>query len=73
MQKNDPGEDSHVRETLAGRVLLLMFGVGVLGFLVAIDHADWFSIRPATGTSLAMARASDASSDAPAGVAKPHP
>jgi hypothetical protein len=47
-------------EVFTGRALLLLFGLGVLGFLVAVDRAEWFSIRPATGTSIAMAKASDA-------------
>ena len=50
-------------ETFASRALLLLFGIGVLGFLVAIDHPQWFSIRPATGTSIAMSRASHAAND----------
>ena len=55
---NDP--HANPREVLTGRALLVLFGFGVLGFLVAIDRADWFAIRPATGTSMAMANASAA-------------
>ena len=62
--KNQPNMESGApSETFASRALLLLFGVGVLGFLVAIDHPQWFSIRPATGTSIAMSRASHAASD----------
>jgi len=52
-----------LREILLGRILLLAFGLGVLGYLVAIDRTEWFSIRPATGTSIAMANASAAARD----------
>ena len=51
------------RETIMGRVLLLAFGLGALSFLVAIDRTDWFSIQPATGTSIAMAAASASARD----------
>lgn len=59
-------------ETLAGRALLLLFGIGVLGFLIAIDRAEWFAIRPATGTSLAMSKASAAGIARPGFAAKSH-
>lgn len=49
-----------IREVLAGRALLLLFALTVLGFLVSVDRAEWFSIRPATGTSIAMSHASAA-------------
>jgi hypothetical protein len=52
-------EKKRMMEALAGRALLLLFGLGVLGFLVAIDRSEWFAIRPATGTSIAMAKAAD--------------
>ncbi|VWX53760.1 hypothetical protein [Novosphingobium sp. 9U] len=57
MPQTDPHEKQRMRETLAGRMLLLAFGFAVLTFLVAIDRADWFAIRPATGTSIAMSNA----------------
>jgi hypothetical protein len=53
-------EKKRMIEVFTGRALLLLFGLGVLGFLVAVDRTEWFSIRPATGTSIAMANASDA-------------
>jgi hypothetical protein len=58
---NDVDRAKHRRaiEALGGRLLLVMFGLGVLGFLVAIDRPDWFAIRPATGTSIAMANAAN--------------
>lgn len=57
MQETDEMKNARVRETIMGRALLLLFGLGALGFLVAIDQPNWFAIRPATGTSLAMAHA----------------
>ena len=45
------------RETLVGCSLLLLFGLAVLSFLIAVDRADWFAIRPATGTSIALSNA----------------
>jgi len=45
-------EDAHHR--LTGTMALLALGLAVLAFLVAIDRPQWFHIRPATGTSLAL-------------------
>ncbi len=39
-------------------IVALAYGVLMLGFLIAIDHADWFQIRPASGTANAMSLAS---------------
>jgi hypothetical protein len=36
---------------------LLSVGLAVLAFLVAIDRPEWFHIRPATGTSIALSHA----------------
>jgi hypothetical protein len=59
----DNPDASRARDTIIGRLLLVAFGLGVLTFLVAIDRAEWFSIRPATGTSIAMAAASASARD----------
>ncbi|MFC3213512.1 MULTISPECIES: hypothetical protein [Novosphingobium] len=60
MNDHDRDRDrARLRESLIGNGLLFLFGCGVLGFLVAVDRVDWFSIRPATGSSVAMARASE--------------
>jgi cytoskeletal protein RodZ len=56
------------REALTGRALLFAFGLGVLAFLVAIDHVEWFAIRPATGTSLAMANAATPTAEPVRGI-----
>jgi hypothetical protein len=65
MQNELKPDANHVRETMIGRLLLLAFGLGVLSFLVAIDRTEWFSLRPATGTSIAMAAASTSAKDNP--------
>lgn len=58
--RNMPDADrTRLRESLMGNLLLLLFGCGVLAFLVAADRVNWFSIRPATGTSIAMARSTE--------------
>jgi hypothetical protein len=36
----------------------MCFGVAILLFLVAIEHQEWFSLTPATGTAEAMSYAS---------------
>ena len=40
-------------------LVLLMFGVTLLLFLIAIDREEWFHIRPVSGTAQAMTLASD--------------
>lgn len=42
---------------LRGTMGLLSVGLAVLAFLVAIDRPEWFHIRPATGTSIALSHA----------------
>jgi hypothetical protein len=44
---------------LRGTMGLLSVGLAVLGFLVAIDRPEWFHIRPATGTSVALSHIMD--------------
>jgi len=55
--------DDDRRPTLIDRflpnLLLLAFGIGTLLFLVAIEHGDWFELRPVSGTAAAMSRAAD--------------
>jgi hypothetical protein len=51
--------DDQTISPLWGRLALLMFGLTVLAFLTAIDRAEWFRMKPATGTAAAMAYASD--------------
>ena len=64
---------ARLKETLVGNAMLLLFGCSVLAFLVAIGHRDWFTIRPATGTALALARSSQASEEPRVGTAPAQP
>ncbi|WP_231636166.1 MULTISPECIES: hypothetical protein [unclassified Novosphingobium] len=58
MRHMTDAERARLRQSLIGNFLLLLFGLGVLGFLVAIDRADWFTLRPVSGTSVALSHAS---------------
>ncbi|MDO7844087.1 hypothetical protein [Sphingomonas immobilis] len=49
-------------ESLRATMLWLAFGIGVLAFLVAIGRPEWFHLRPASGTAVALSLA-----------AQPHP
>ncbi|MEE4452392.1 hypothetical protein [Novosphingobium resinovorum] len=60
MRNMTDADRARLRESFIGNGLLFLFGCGVLAFLVAVDRVDWFSIRPATGTSIAMARSTEA-------------
>ena len=44
-------------DTLRGSLLFLVFGIGMLVFLIAIDRPGWFVLKPATGTAVAMSAA----------------
>ncbi len=45
-------------ESLWSSVFFLSFGLTILLFLVAIEHQNWFTLKPATGTAAAMSYAS---------------
>ncbi len=45
------------RHRLTGTMALMGLGLAILAFLVAIDRPQWFHIRPATGTSVALSHA----------------
>jgi hypothetical protein len=63
MRQVSDAERARLRQSLVGNFLLLLFGLGVLGFLVAIDRADWFTLRPVSGTSVALSKAATAHGD----------
>ncbi len=65
MRNLSEADRKRLRESLAGNALLLLFGCTVLAFLVAVDRADWFSIRPATGTSIALSASASVPSGEP--------
>jgi hypothetical protein len=50
--------DGSSGEPLWSSVFFLGFGVALLLFLVAIEHQNWFTLKPATGTASAMSYAS---------------
>jgi hypothetical protein len=50
-------------ERLRSSIALLLFGVGTLAFLIAIDRPEWFHLRPASGTAEAMSQAATAAPD----------
>ncbi|KTF70194.1 MULTISPECIES: hypothetical protein [unclassified Sphingomonas] len=57
-------DDRTVLERLRSSVALLLFGLGTLAFLIAIDRPEWFHLRPASGTAAAMSHAASSVADA---------
>ncbi|GAM04397.1 hypothetical protein [Novosphingobium sp. MBES04] len=57
MRQFSEAESAAGREALVGNFLLFLFGCGVLAFFVSVDRVDWLRIRPASGSSAAMAQA----------------
>lgn len=64
MQPTTEAERARLRQSLIGNFLLLLFGLGVLGFLVAVDRTEWFTLRPVSGTSVALSHAATGKADA---------
>jgi hypothetical protein len=52
-------DEENIVERFTGSLMILMFGVGSLAFLVAIERPHWFHIRPASGAAAAMAYAAE--------------
>lgn len=48
---------SRRRERMRSSIALLLFGLGTLAFLIAIDRPEWFHLRPASATAEAMSQA----------------
>lgn len=63
MNQTDPKNRRMMIEKAAASFMLLCFGLGSLAYLIAIDRAEWFAVRPASGAALAMANASDKYAD----------
>lgn len=57
MRRSTNDDRTPPADRLRGSLLFLLFGVGMLAFLVAIDRPEWFVLRPATGTAVAMSSA----------------
>jgi hypothetical protein len=56
-------ERSRRRERLRSSIALLLFGLGTLAFLIAIDRPEWFHLRPASGAAEAMSHAATTAPD----------
>jgi len=52
-----PPEDKSFTPSVRASLAMLVFGLAILAYLVAIDRSGWFHLRPATGTAAAMAEA----------------
>lgn len=60
MQPSNEPDDRGLSPSLRASLTMLAFGLVVLAYLVAIDHPQWFHIRPITGTASAMSAAANA-------------
>jgi hypothetical protein len=49
--------------SLRSGLAMLAFGLTILTYLVSIDHPEWFHMRPASGTAVAMANAATHNAD----------
>ena len=58
MENNPRGRRRESDHSLMSSLFLFGFGVMLLLFLVAIEHQNWFHIRPGSGTAAAMSYAS---------------
>ena len=50
-QRRDPIKAAH------GSLILLVFGLAILAYLIAIDRPHWFKLRPVSGAAAAMSYA----------------
>ncbi|AOH84861.1 hypothetical protein AWL63_13700 [Sphingomonas panacis] len=59
---HQPDDRNHhaALETWRGSWKFLAFGLVVLAYLVAIERPQWFVLRPATGTAIALASSAEA-------------
>jgi hypothetical protein len=55
-QRRDPVKSAY------GSMMLLVFGLAILAFLVAIDRPHWFKLRPVSGAAAAMSYAAQSPS-----------
>jgi hypothetical protein len=45
--------------SIRSNLAMLVFGLMTLLYLVAIDHEEWFHLRPISGVAIALSQASD--------------
>ena len=57
MHQDHETQSKTARESMRATVLWLAFGIGVLAFLIAIGRPEWFHLRPASGTAVALSLA----------------
>ena len=55
---DDRGTAEGIPQSLRASLMMLTFGLVILAYLVAIDHPEWFHIRPVSGAAAAMFDAS---------------
>ncbi|SEJ80057.1 hypothetical protein SAMN05428950_103228 [Sphingomonas sp. OV641] len=58
MSQEPKKSEGSTEEPIWASVFLLAFGCALLLFLIAIEHQNWFELKPATGTAEAMTYAS---------------
>jgi heme/copper-type cytochrome/quinol oxidase subunit 1 len=59
MQPDPWNSDTDRFSRLRASFWLLVFGIVVMGYLMAIGHPDWFVLRPVSTASAAMSQAAD--------------
>jgi hypothetical protein len=68
MKSSDPQSPGRLLGELKSSLAYLAFGVAVLAFLAVTGRAEWFRLRPATGTAAALSYAAQ-----PPNTSAPHP
>lgn len=58
LQAGQPTKPANQRSEFRGRFELVAFCLALLVFMIAIGRPEWFELRPASGSSLAMYNAS---------------
>lgn len=54
LRNQRPGAPGRARGEFRGRFELVAFCLALLVFMIAIGRPEWFELRPASGSSLAM-------------------
>lgn len=63
-ESRDEGKGSALG-SMKANFAVLAFGLATLLYLVAIDHEEWFHIRPISGVAMALSQASDGGERSP--------
>jgi len=59
MQPDPWNSDTERFSRLRASFWILVFGIAVMGYLLAIGHPDWFVLRPVSSASAAMSQAAE--------------